>query len=567
MPPDAQKAFSKLQARRQNYGQYEFVTDTDLREVWNEDFLTEFFSYPGEDLSDDEYKRIRDGSIKMLSILVAIGWKDWVRAKVWLAAPTPRLEDSMLPLDRVDFEHIPELSALDIDNFRLRQREYNPIVIRENMMSEDLSGRILPITETSCSIGRGAYGDVTKVQVAKRQFQDANGNRNEVRMTLLLDTIPYLQTRYKKSQVFALKKLKIKNEGEECEEVKNLRLLKLDCRTDTRISIHKAIFVYDGLYHILYDLAQANFREFLEEEEFERYLRPNDCIHPLFEATWELSNALTFLHTGLGVKGVKFICCHMDLKPENILVFIKDGKFSLKIADFGISRFKPDPHAQGDEIRDVHSYQSGSTTGTMPRRYPWEFAAPEMCGKKVGRKIDVWALGCILIIITIRAFRGIEWLKRFEFNKGDESGRYKDDRFYHHRTESVSREYELKPDVNEWLDLLSHGDDSYLGPLEELGLGKKAAKKILSKLHSLICDSLVIDSKARISSAKLADDLYKIKGGIPASPFHQLKIEDTLDTMEGEAPDNLLSMISGPGLRLYELCAKRCHLDERCSGK
>ena len=75
---------------------------------------------------------------------------------------------------------------------------------------------------------------------------------------------------------------------------------------------------------------------------------------------------------------------HRDLKPENILLDDKDFPENLKITDFGLSRFVSE-----------HSLME-TNTGTKA------YLAPEVLDPRVKgytKKVDAWALGCILFII------------------------------------------------------------------------------------------------------------------------------------------------------------------------
>ena len=73
-----------------------------------------------------------------------------------------------------------------------------------------------------------------------------------------------------------------------------------------------------------------------------------------------------------------------------------------------------------------------------------------MRGEKamVGRAVDVWSMGCILIVAIIRAIEGAAALDQFENSKAN---RYRDDYFYYHNREDSS--IQLKPEVTRWIRL------------------------------------------------------------------------------------------------------------------
>ena len=77
---------------------------------------------------------------------------------------------------------------------------------------------------------------------------------------------------------------------------------------------------------------------------------------------------------------------HRDLKPQNVFVVAGSGKRSVKLVDFGISKFL------GGDGGDESSYTGEAWVGT-PR-----YMAPEQLklGHRVDERTDVWAIGLIL---------------------------------------------------------------------------------------------------------------------------------------------------------------------------
>lgn len=101
------------------------------------------------------------------------------------------------------------------------------------------------------------------------------------------------------------------------------------------------------------------------------------------------------------------IGCHHDLKPGNILI---DGDAFL-LADFGLSRFKESTEDSKTSYKSVGGY----------------YVAPEcedvnevesLVGKRIiGRKSDIWSLGCIMTEVLIFMKRGVEGVKMFESSR------------------------------------------------------------------------------------------------------------------------------------------------------
>jgi hypothetical protein len=160
-----------------------FVANEDLKEVWNQDYIKHFFHELDAKLSDDECAFIQNSSLKSLSVLVAMEWKDWLKAKNWLTTENGPLIDSALPLSEDSGKRFEKLSDSDVTLFMFYQPEYDPVVIKETEKLEEISSeRRLPIKKVEEGlIGHGAYGEVSEISIARRQFEDSKGFRNEVR--------------------------------------------------------------------------------------------------------------------------------------------------------------------------------------------------------------------------------------------------------------------------------------------------------------------------------------------------------------------------------------------------
>ena len=92
----------------------------------------------------------------------------------------------------------------------------------------------------------------------------------------------------------------------------------------------------------------------------------------------QLLQGVSYLHQ----KGIT----HRDLKPENILLDDKEYPSKLKIADFGMSRF-------------VSENSLMETTMVGTRLYLSPEVIDPLNTKGYTKKVDAWALGCILFII------------------------------------------------------------------------------------------------------------------------------------------------------------------------
>lgn len=179
--------------------------------------------------------------------------------------------------------------------------------------------------------------------------------------------------------------------------------------------IHLATLIRGNEFNILFPWADLDLRDFIyeEQDQFSYLKRPSILIN---EAS-NLANALDFLHEGIRIPGRGKVCCiHMDLKPENIVVRIDEslGTMRWMITDFGISTMKekafayPSHRTTANDLLALNSAGdvAANLTGNTPRRNPGPFQAPEVQEadpRLIGRKSDVWSLGCILSLILALA--------------------------------------------------------------------------------------------------------------------------------------------------------------------
>jgi serine/threonine protein kinase len=73
---------------------------------------------------------------------------------------------------------------------------------------------------------------------------------------------------------------------------------------------------------------------------------------------------------------------HRDIKPENFLVSKENGKYLIKLADFG-------------QARNYKERTAAPLTSYVSTRW---YRAPELVlySENYSEKVDVWALGCIM---------------------------------------------------------------------------------------------------------------------------------------------------------------------------
>jgi len=114
--------------------------------------------------------------------------------------------------------------------------------------------------------------------------------------------------------------------------------------------------------------------EYCEAGDFEKYITTNGGLldekqaKPFFI---QLAKGLKHLHESNVI--------HRDLKPENLLLALDNGKYILKIADFGLARILDGPEMAQTQCGTKH------------------YMAPEIQkGSKYTDKVDLWSAGVII---------------------------------------------------------------------------------------------------------------------------------------------------------------------------
>ncbi|XP_019173640.1 PREDICTED: mitogen-activated protein kinase kinase kinase 3-like [Ipomoea nil] len=145
--------------------------------------------------------------------------------------------------------------------------------------------------------------------------------------------------------------------------------------------------VTDQYYNLLLEYAPAG--------NLHRLIYPGRCWdYKMAESdaafyTYQILKGLLQLHD----KGL----VHCDLKPENILVFpgTREGKFVLKLADFGVSTRAGKNDYDEDEDE---GYDNGEPFLPYHCRGSLVFASPDYLSSGIHRTLDdIWSLGCIVV--------------------------------------------------------------------------------------------------------------------------------------------------------------------------
>ena len=163
-PLSIQEAIHQKMHHNQNPSKA-FITDSELRTVWNEYTLSTIF--PNQRWTIEQWRRIRTEYLKVLSILILIDWTPLAENFRALFFMYPDRNDAHLPFSKDQLSFL-GLSAL---NFFHSQFAFLPVVIQDldEMFVHNLKPlERLPFIEEACDIGSGGFGDVTKVVIAPR---------------------------------------------------------------------------------------------------------------------------------------------------------------------------------------------------------------------------------------------------------------------------------------------------------------------------------------------------------------------------------------------------------------
>jgi hypothetical protein len=152
-----------------------FVPQKAIREIWPSDRVRQFLSIFDYEPDDETLRYIRDHLLKILSILVAIDWGEWIRFRSVFLEPMkdPRhcRLDGSIPFPLVDLEDEAFLGEWG-EIFYTTQHAFAPIEIKQGEVNYYPSWMRLPfIRSKSERLGKGTYGSVTKEVIAVHQFK------------------------------------------------------------------------------------------------------------------------------------------------------------------------------------------------------------------------------------------------------------------------------------------------------------------------------------------------------------------------------------------------------------
>jgi hypothetical protein len=172
---DLQKKITRdLMCNRGGVEAGRFISQRALCDIWR-DRLRDFLRILG--YTDDlALCYIRDNLLKILSILVAIEWRQWNKfTGIFLASmhvPHACRLDESIPFTLEDLEQESFLGDRMGEMFFTTQYAFIPIVIEEGKVMEYPAWKRLPFIQSERKhLGKGSYGLVTKEVIAVNQFR------------------------------------------------------------------------------------------------------------------------------------------------------------------------------------------------------------------------------------------------------------------------------------------------------------------------------------------------------------------------------------------------------------
>ena len=155
-----------------------FICEHNLQRAWKDHALTTIF--PQTKYSPEEIKTIRDRFLRVLSVLILIGWSsdDLVNKFRSQFLRAVGREDKYLPIDEG------KLEFLDTSSFMFWQQQFAfcPTIVEESEHSHIQrieTDRRMPFCGKPVEVGGGAYGRVSQVTIAPRCLRHTdNGTDN-----------------------------------------------------------------------------------------------------------------------------------------------------------------------------------------------------------------------------------------------------------------------------------------------------------------------------------------------------------------------------------------------------
>ncbi|KAI6780598.1 kinase-like protein [Emericellopsis cladophorae] len=333
----------------------------------------------------------------------------------------------------LDEENARKLLGDHAPSFLREQWVFQPYYFRRGHDVEIAPLEILPFIRSVDSQTSGGFGDIDKLEIhpALQDFYpSATGGVLVVRKTLR-----------RVATVSEERRMAMYQNEKRC-----LRLI--NHPPHPHIVPLLSAYVYEGNCCMLFPLLEMDLKAFLERPTPYGRFR---WSFTYFSALCGLASALAQVHNvQVSLEGdhvdLEGIGYHHDLRPANILV----NAHSFLLADFGMGRIR---------VAD-----DGSETPF--KALSGDYVAPEcmdersFAGLGVGRAVDVWAFGCLVLEVMVYSYLGTSGLTRFRQERltPGPSG-FITDTFFHDGRGNI------KQVVKEWIDVVAAQGHSTVGVL------------------------------------------------------------------------------------------------------
>ncbi|KAG8530305.1 uncharacterized protein KY384_004807 [Bacidia gigantensis] len=502
-----------------------FITKEKLDEIWDRHPPSSILAF--ENLNREELKALKTDYLRVLSLLVLIGWDLQRFRPVFLRSD---LKDSNL------FFSLAQLDVLGAQKeiFHDYQFMFKPVVIEHNEGNDkqtvDQNHR-LPFIDNPEPLGRGGSGEVTKRTIAAECFAEVLSDGT---------SLPFQDVK-----VVACKEFKPdRSEVSFQREVKRLDLIKDSLNDRKNILRHLAaiqhgnsqdgykfliLFPYVHHFNLEIFLREGADPEkgttdskqwYLFENRFPLLQNETTRQRAIIKQAWSLAGALRFLHEQLQIYGNNdYYIAHCDFKPDNILIDghpddVKTPAGEWKLTDFGISAFEKSTNARPNQnvtLRDFAERVTSSSTSKAPRGHgPYQppevvlekdkesrllFAQGE--GERLdSRRCDEWSFACVmcdLLGFSLAKNQGVKDMRRAKWD--GQNARFYESSITSITAESVVTEANtvLKPNLVAWLRRLETASvplwvPKWIALIREILRPCQASRPGIAHIHSSLSE-------------------------------------------------------------------------------
>lgn len=441
---------------RSDHPDLRFIAKGAIREILDHDCLLQIFdslksvqqsepatAWPDDFTRDEFAKRIEERKLcKLLAVLLfsscsiratRLFVQKLVFTETWPVAAVSGKLLGMLPAQRDDLLYLFEGDEIAADRIRSQQSSFCPVVIqkRTEVTVQNANDARLPYLGAETEIGRGAFGTVYAVRIAKRYiYNPATGSENAQPMDLARKDyeIDVDQSKLAQEEHKVIGKI-LESNAWKCENIlQNVGSLRIG-----------------NTYSLFMPLAECDLRGFMTERKPEGPSTTKEKAD-IIGCAAGLAGALKFLHSEMKTSDLTedLICYHMDLKPDNILVFHDTRPFHngyiWKLSDFGMARVKVKGQKARNSEQNLTAWFKPKTPSTEPspsatinRRGGGTYLGPESLSASASMKTpsDVWSLGCVVSVVFAYLGEGARGIESYKAERSkDQDDRDGMDRFF-----------------------------------------------------------------------------------------------------------------------------------------